>query len=342
MTATPPSTRKAVGDEPGLAGTVSATVDLGGLDAWPADVADCAQTAGVNLPPLKPEGAPIVWTLDQSPGDLAVQDPGTATALDADAHAELAYSTTHEDPQTASGDAHTGVLTVRASIRRKEIADFQQTISNVVTAQIPTLLQPTFTALVGLTLNAVLAALPAFLDSTIEIPIGVVYHDDSTTTTSSPPTTGCAAASTSIPSGTFTGDLSGAVEITEPPIVGQTDETFTGQVVVVSDGETVTGTMAMHWSGSGDINNGHVTEDTTLHDATITGSATDPIVDGTITGQVVVDGTARTGSFPVHLHLHILTANCQTITGDAVAMLREILPGNVTSLNGTGTWTAAR
>ncbi|MGZ4680343.1 MAG: hypothetical protein ACXV4D_09255, partial [Ilumatobacteraceae bacterium] len=75
MTATPPSTRKAVGDEPSLTGTVSATVDLGGLDQWPADIADCAQTAGVTLPPLKPEGAPIVWTLEQSPGDLAVQDP---------------------------------------------------------------------------------------------------------------------------------------------------------------------------------------------------------------------------------------------------------------------------
>jgi hypothetical protein len=325
-----------------LAGTVGATVDLGGLDEWPADVADCAQTAGVNLPPLKPEGAPIVWTFDQSPGDLAVQDPGTATVLDADAHAELAYTTTQEDPDTASGEERTGVLTVRASIRRKEIADFQQTISNVVTAQIPTVLRPTLTALLGPTLNAVLAALPAFLDSTIQIPIGVVYHDESTTTTSSPPTTGCSAGSTSIPPGTFTGVLAGDLQITEPPIVGHTDETFTGQVVVISDGESVTGTIAMHWSGSGDINNGHVTEDTTLHDATITGSATDPVVDGTMTGQVVVDGDARTGSSPVHLHLHILRADCQTITGDAVAMLREILPGTVVSLNGNGTWTAAR
>ncbi|MGZ4763118.1 MAG: hypothetical protein ACXV7I_11820, partial [Ilumatobacteraceae bacterium] len=342
MTATPPSTRKAVGDEPGLTGTVSATVDLGGLDQWPADIADCAQTAGVTLPPLKPEGAPIVWTLEQSPGDLAVQDPGTATVLDSDAHAELAYSTTHEDPETASGDAHAGVLTVRASIRRKEIADFQQTISNVVTAQIPTVLQPTFTALMGPTLNAVLAALPAFLDSTIQVPIGVVYHEESTTTTSSTPTTGCAADSSSIPSGTFTGDLAGAFEITEPPIPGHTDETFTGNVVVVSDGATVTGTIAMHWSGSGDINNGHVTEDTTLHDATISGSATDPVVDGTMTGQIVIDGNTTTGSDPVHLHLHILSADCQTITGDAVAMLREILPGTVSSLNGNGAWTATR
>jgi hypothetical protein len=342
LTATPPSTRKAVGDEPGLAGTVGATVDLGGLDEWPADVADCAQTAGVTLPPLKPEGAPIVWTFDQSPGDLAVQDLGTATVLDANAHAELAYTTTQEDTETASGEERTGVLTVRASIRRKEIADFQQTISNVVTAQIPTLLRPTLTALLGPTLNAVLGALPAFLDSTIQIPIGVVYHDESTTTTSSPPTTGCSAGSTSIPSGTFTGVLAGDLQITEPPIVGHTDETFTGQVVVISDGESVTGTIAMHWSGSGDFNNGHVTEDSTLHDATITGSATDPVVDGTMTGQVVVDGDARAGSSPVHLHLHILSADCQTITGDAVAMLREILPGTVVSMNGNGTWTAAR
>jgi hypothetical protein len=74
---------------------------------------------------------------------------------------------------------------------------------------------------------------------------------------------------------------------------------------------------------------------------TATTASGDPVVDGTYTGQIVIDGDATTGSSPVHLHLHILKADFTTIIGDAVAMLREILPGAVSSLNGNGTWTAA-
>jgi hypothetical protein len=342
MDAAPPSTRKSVGAEPGQAGTVSATVDLGGLDEWPPYVVGCAQTAGVTLPSLKPVGAPITWKVDQSPGDLAIEDPGRAEVLDANAHAELAYTTTQEDEETAKGDPATGTLTVRVSIRRKEIADFQQTISNLLFANIPSLIAPILTSLLGPTVNSVLAAIPAFLDSTARVPVIVTYHEETTTTTSAPPSSGCADDSSGIPSGTFTGDLAGAFQITEPPIPGQTNETFTGHVVVVSTGATVSGTLDMHWSGAGEINNSQVTEDTTLHDATLSGSTADPIVDGIITGQVVIDGApSNSGSYPVHVHLHVLRADCQAITGDAIAMLREIIvAGQHVVLSGSSMWTA--
>lgn len=187
MVADPASTRKAVGSEPGLAGTVGATVDLGGFDEWPAEIIGCAETAGVTLPSLKPLGAPITWKFDQSPGDLAVEDPGKATVLDAKAHAELAYTTTQEDEETAKGDVRTGTMSFHVSIRRKEIADFQQTIGNLLFAQVPSLIAPILSALLRPTLDSVLAALPSFFDSTAQIPVPVVYHESTTTTTSTPP-----------------------------------------------------------------------------------------------------------------------------------------------------------
>ena len=341
MVTEPASTRKAVGSEPGLAGTVGATVDLGGFDEWPAEIIGCAQTAGVTLPSLKPVGAPITWKFDQSPGDLAVEDPGKATVLDANAHAELAYTTTQEDEETAKGDVRTGTMSFHVSIRRKEIADFQQTIGNLLFAQIPSLIAPILSGLLRPTLDSVLATLPSFLDSTAQVPVPVVYHDSTTTTTTTPPTD-CTDNGNTIPAGTFTGDMAGAFQITEPPIPGQNDETFTGHIVLISTGTTVSGTMSMHWSGGGQINNAQLSEDSTLQNANLSGSSADPIVNGTIVGQIVIDGVANTGSYPVHFHLHILQANCQSVTADPIAMLRENLPGSTSLINGNSTWTASR
>ncbi len=46
VTGEPALTRLAIGNEPGLPGVFSAEVDVGGLDEWPSDVADCAAAAG--------------------------------------------------------------------------------------------------------------------------------------------------------------------------------------------------------------------------------------------------------------------------------------------------------
>ena len=126
----PPSTRKAIGDEPGLAGAVTATVDLGGYDEWPTDIADCAQNAGVTLPPLKPVGAPIVWTLTQ-PDALAVPSDGIPTVLDSNGSAVYSYATTQESVETSKGDPASGLLAIHASIRRPAVAEAQQTISDL-------------------------------------------------------------------------------------------------------------------------------------------------------------------------------------------------------------------
>ena len=185
MDAVPGATRKAVGEEPGLPGTVSATVDLGGLDQWPADIADCAQQAGVPLPPLKPEGAPITWTIEQSPGDLVTEDSGRATVLDHNARAEAGYATTEESEDVAKGDPLVGIVKAHASIRRKEIADLQMKVSGLLLDQIPSLVRGILVPILEPILAEVLGALPALLDTNGYASVPVVYHEMSTTTTSS-------------------------------------------------------------------------------------------------------------------------------------------------------------
>ena len=194
----PPSTRKAIGDEPGLAGAVTATVDLGGYDEWPGDIADCAMNAGVTLPPLKPVGAPIVWTLTQQDA-LAVASAGIPTVLDSNGSAVYNYTTTQESLETSKGDPASGMLSIHASIRRPAVAEAQQTIANLVFDQIPSLIKPILQPLLQPAVQAVLAKIASVLDSTADTSVTVDFHSPpATTTTSTPTTTAPPAAATPI------------------------------------------------------------------------------------------------------------------------------------------------
>ncbi len=194
----PLSTRKAIGDEAGLAGAVTATVDLGGYDEWPADIADCALNAGVTLPPLKPVGAPIVWTLTQ-PDALAVGSAGLPTALDGNGSAVYSYTTTQESLETSKGDPASGVLTIHAAIRRPAVADAQQTIANLIFDQIPDLIKPILQPLLQPAVKTVLDRIASVLDSTADTHVTVDFHSPpATTTTSTPPSTSAATAATPI------------------------------------------------------------------------------------------------------------------------------------------------
>ena len=200
MAASPQATRKAIGDESGIPGTLGATVDLGGLDEWPVDIADCALQAGVTLPPLKPVGAPVSWTVDQSPGDLIIETAGRATVLDTAGHADAAYSTTEESADLARGDAVTGIVTARATIRRKEISDLQTKIEQLLLAQIPGLVRDILAPILKGPIESVLQAVPALLDSHGDVVVAVVYHVMSPTTTTTPPSPPANSTATTIPS----------------------------------------------------------------------------------------------------------------------------------------------
>lgn len=92
----PPVTAKGVGGGPGQPGALVVRVDLGGLDDWPALVKDCARVAGHPLPNLKPEGAPVTWSVAQYPGGLMAES-GRQRRLDATGQARLDYVTLVDD-----------------------------------------------------------------------------------------------------------------------------------------------------------------------------------------------------------------------------------------------------
>lgn len=92
----PPVTAKGVGGSPGQPGALLVRVDLGGLDDWPDIVKDCARVAGHPLPNLKPEGAPVTWSVAQYPGGLAAEGARQAR-LDAAGQATLDYLTLVDD-----------------------------------------------------------------------------------------------------------------------------------------------------------------------------------------------------------------------------------------------------
>lgn len=184
----PPQTRKAVGDEPGLPGSVTAMVDLGGFDTWPTEVESCANAANVTLPPLKPIGAKITWTLTQ-PEPLVVESPGTSQVLDDNATARLAYTTTQESVETARGSAVGSAVTIRASIRRNGVTDAQKAISDLLFDQIPTLIKPILVAILRPSVEKVLNDAASLLDSDGNAQVAVSYHQPDPTTTTSPPST---------------------------------------------------------------------------------------------------------------------------------------------------------
>ena len=189
MDASPPQTHKAIGDEPDIAGTVKATVDLGGLDKWPTDIEDCAKAAGVTLPPLKPVGAPIAWTMTQA-DDLAVQSPVLATSLDDNASAPFNYTTTRESVETSHGDPANSDLHVKASIRRNAVATAQQAISDLIFQQIPDLVRPILYSILQPRIHGLLDTIAGLLDNYGYANVTVLFHQpNQTTTTTLAPTT---------------------------------------------------------------------------------------------------------------------------------------------------------
>ncbi|MEI9941417.1 MAG: hypothetical protein WDO69_29715 [Pseudomonadota bacterium] len=160
-------------------GTMTATVKLpGGFDDWPPLLVDCAKVAMITLPPLKPTGAPVTWKLTQIPSPVAlVQQTSVASMIDDHASASLGYATLPETERDANGERLEGKVDSDVSITRKEIADFQHTVSDLIFSQIPSLVSPYLTPLLKPQIDKVLG-LPVELLATHgwgHLP--VTYHE---------------------------------------------------------------------------------------------------------------------------------------------------------------------
>jgi hypothetical protein len=137
------------------------------------------------------------------------------------------------------------------------------------------------------------------------------------------------------------------------PDAGGGTEAFTGTVNVVSDGKQVTGMITLSGLGLSQVGlpgavNVHSVDNGGLT-ATISGSASSPVVEGTLSGEwasldaPVINATGSADS-PIHAGLHITRASCDSISGDAIAMFAEFAApvAQYLTLGGSGVWTATR
>jgi hypothetical protein len=165
VSADPTTNQRSIDPAAGLPGTFTAAVMLpGGFDEWPSLAVNCAQVANITLPPLKPVGAPVVWSLTQAV-PLVTRSGDLAGVLDGNASASLAYTTVVESMTDSRGDLLTGTVSSDVSIMRKEIADAQKALADLIFAQIPGLLRPYLQPLFAPTLTKLLN-LPAELLAT--------------------------------------------------------------------------------------------------------------------------------------------------------------------------------
>jgi hypothetical protein len=176
LVATPKATRLAVGAEPGLPGEVSLTVDLGGFDEWPADVADCAAASGVPLPSLRPSNARCSWVVTGTRPGLVQYDPPPPT-LDANARGKLAYHTLSESEDAAKGDPAYAQLLVTATVARPEVDDLKRTISNLLFAQLPDIINQFVRPYLGPIVDQLLGKIASITDSQGTAAITVLYHE---------------------------------------------------------------------------------------------------------------------------------------------------------------------
>ncbi|HEV2527196.1 MAG TPA: hypothetical protein VGT61_01930 [Thermomicrobiales bacterium] len=177
MRTDPVVSRFAIGSEPDQEGRASCLVDLGGLDEWPPYVLDCARAAEIELPSLKPEGAPVVW-------DFRPSRPGLMTLierpdeLDADGRAELLYVTGRESERTARGPERTGTVEVFATVSRKQFEDLRATILNLAFGALPSIIQPFIRNLLGPVANDLLRKITELTDTRSNTTLYIRYHDE--------------------------------------------------------------------------------------------------------------------------------------------------------------------
>lgn len=167
----------------------------------------------------------------------------------------------------------------------------------------------------------------------------------------------CHASGTTIPSGTYKGEITSnlvtTMKLTVPGVgtmqnAGSGVTTMDGSIHLTSNGKTVTGLIALDGEGASEV--GNTVHSKTAGDFTgeISGPASAPIVTGTMGGawetlDAPIDGDGSASSKTI-VGLHLTAVSCSAISGNAIAMFAEAAKpvAQYITISGTGTWTATR
>jgi hypothetical protein len=135
------------------------------------------------------------------------------------------------------------------------------------------------------------------------------------------------------------------------PNAGGASEEMDGVVHIDSNGRTVSGSIALGGLGTSYVGGTYVIHSKTEGDFTgvIYGPASNPLVKGKMGGAwetldaPVIGGSGSATSITT-VGLHVTSASCNEVTGDAIAMFSEMAKpvAQYITISGTGIWTAKR
>jgi hypothetical protein len=161
---------------------IQAIVDLGGLTEWPPALMGCAKLVNVTLPPLKPIGAPVTWTVLSVPAGLATDEHHDPALLEdpVGGKAELRLRTGPETlEEHEKGKEGTGLVNVKADIRRSEFKDLKDAMVGLATsllAGLPDLVRGTAQRLLKAPIDAVMEEVVSLADEHGSVSVAVTYH----------------------------------------------------------------------------------------------------------------------------------------------------------------------
>jgi hypothetical protein len=344
------------------AGNVTVSIDTNAeIQDWPKQMVDCAAAADVTLPTLAKAGSPVTWTA--SPQEPGLITPGTLTGtLDAKLTQTLTYVTGNEDAKThTTGTLVSPTVTTTVQVRRTEVEELRNFVTAYITGKVPAIVAPVLNPILAAYIELATEYLDKITAVTGTTTFVVSHHVPKTPSPSPTPTSSCNVSGTTIPAGSYAGPIKATLttqmhlnlpQATIPDAGGGT-EALTGNVTVVSNGKQVSGTITLSGLGLSQVGlpgsvNVHTVDNGGLT-ATISGSASSPMVNGTLTGEwasldaPVINATGSADS-PIRAGLHITRAGCDSISGDAIAMFAEFASSvaQYLSFGGSGTWTATR
>ena len=173
-----------------VAATATASIDLGlGVLEWPEWFEDCARVAKAPLPPLKPVGDPITWTIDQGSAADLLHESGVPDSKDpvlveggpGKAVGKLDLVTGTEDG-SATGQAVTSDVRVIADVQRLQVTHLRdalvQAAAGLLTSGLPAFVRKYLdSALVGIG-TAATDGLVKLLNGTGTGFVTVSYHEE--------------------------------------------------------------------------------------------------------------------------------------------------------------------